>query len=130
MKGDGILLNRPDVLRCPACFLVQNCTLKDFTCALTRCPRVFVRIKPPIATPTGGAVEPEALANEDRAPSRDAAEKPSPMMTVTDAAAYLKVTRKTIYKLMRYDELQGFRIGGDWRFDPDAVKRWRMRPSK
>jgi excisionase family DNA binding protein len=48
------------------------------------------------------------------------------MMTITDAAAYLKVSRKTIYKLMRCDELRGFRIGGDWRFAPDAVKRWAL----
>jgi len=127
MKDEEIALNRPDVLRCPACFLVQNCTLKNFSCILTRCPRVFVRVKPPTVTPAGGAVEPEALANEDEAPSRDGVEKPRPMMTVTDAAAYLKVNRKTIYKLMRRDELRGFRISGDWRFDLDAVERWRLR---
>jgi hypothetical protein len=40
-------------LRCPACFLVQDFTVKNFTCTLTRCPRVFVNIKPPT---NGGAV--------------------------------------------------------------------------
>jgi hypothetical protein len=37
---------RPD-LRCPACVLIQDCTLKDFRCTLTRCPHTFVNIKPP-----------------------------------------------------------------------------------
>jgi hypothetical protein len=38
---------RPGLLRCPACLLIQDCTLKDFGCKLTRCPRVFVRLDPP-----------------------------------------------------------------------------------
>jgi hypothetical protein len=33
--------------RCPACFLLQNCDLKDFKCSLTRCPQIFVEIEPP-----------------------------------------------------------------------------------
>jgi hypothetical protein len=49
MKNAG----RPDravrklSFRCPACLLVQDCTLKDFRCTLPRCPRTFVNIKPP-----------------------------------------------------------------------------------
>ena len=26
------------LMRCPACLMVQECTLKGFTCRLTRCP--------------------------------------------------------------------------------------------
>jgi hypothetical protein len=38
---------RPVLLRCPACLLIQDCTLKDFRCTLTRCPHTFVNMKPP-----------------------------------------------------------------------------------
>jgi hypothetical protein len=34
-------------LRCPACYMIQDCTLRDFRCTLARCPRKFVDIKPP-----------------------------------------------------------------------------------
>jgi hypothetical protein len=40
-------VQRPDHLRCPACLLIQDCTLKDFRCTLARCPGIFVDIKPP-----------------------------------------------------------------------------------
>jgi hypothetical protein len=33
-------------LRCPACYMIQDYTLRDFRCTLTRCPRVFVNIQP------------------------------------------------------------------------------------
>ena len=35
------------LMRCPACLMVQECTLKGFTCCLTRCPRMFRSIDPP-----------------------------------------------------------------------------------
>ena len=40
-------VQRPDPLRCPACLLIQDCTLKELRCTLTRCPHTFVNIKPP-----------------------------------------------------------------------------------
>lgn len=33
-------------LRCPACYMIQDCTLKGFACSLSRCPRIFVDIAP------------------------------------------------------------------------------------
>jgi hypothetical protein len=38
---------RPYRLRCPACLLIQDCTLRDFRYTITRCPHTFVGIKPP-----------------------------------------------------------------------------------
>jgi hypothetical protein len=38
---------RPALLRCPACLLIQDCTLKDFRCGLARCSHTFVSIKAP-----------------------------------------------------------------------------------
>ena len=48
----------PGLLRCPACLLIRDFTLKDFTCTLTRCPRTFVNIEPPTGSqPAGVRVE-------------------------------------------------------------------------
>ena len=37
---------KPGALRCPACLLIRDHMAKDFTCTLSRCPRVFVSIDP------------------------------------------------------------------------------------
>ena len=51
---------RKSAFRCPACLLVQDLTVKNFTCTLTRCPRVFVRLDPPTGShPAGVCVERE-----------------------------------------------------------------------
>ena len=33
--------------RCPVCFIIRDAMPKEFTCRLSRCPRVFVNIQPP-----------------------------------------------------------------------------------
>jgi len=35
------------LLRCPACFMVQDFAVEGFACILSRCPRVFVNVDPP-----------------------------------------------------------------------------------
>lgn len=44
-------------------------------------------------------------------------------ITVDELAEYLHVHRTTIYRLLRRRKLPGFRIGNDWRFDVDVIKR-------
>jgi hypothetical protein len=44
-------VQRPDPLRCPACLLIRDYTLKDFRCTLARCPHTFVSIKAPGSQP-------------------------------------------------------------------------------
>jgi excisionase family DNA binding protein len=40
------------------------------------------------------------------------------LLTVKEAAAYLRVSRSTIYRLLKRKKLPGaFRIGTDWRID-------------
>lgn len=52
----------------------------------------------------------------------------TPILTVKDAAAMLRVHPCTIYRLVRDRQLPGFRIGGDWRFHREQLKEWiRMR---
>ena len=53
-SANGFQLNQSyrRLERCPACFLIRDCTLKDFKCTLTRCPHVFAEIEPPSNRPT------------------------------------------------------------------------------
>jgi len=48
------------------------------------------------------------------------------VMTVSELADYLRIHRTTLYRLLRRGELPGFRVGNDWRFDLDAIDRWRL----
>ncbi len=66
-------LRRPDLLQCPACYMFQDCSLKDFRCGLERCPRVFVSIKPARSAPT----PPEPIVVPDAAdPARTTQDAP------------------------------------------------------
>jgi excisionase family DNA binding protein len=53
-----------------------------------------------------------------------AAELPNRMLTAQELAAYLRVNRSTIYRLLKKGKLPGFRIGSEWRFQMDEVNRW------
>jgi excisionase family DNA binding protein len=46
------------------------------------------------------------------------------IMKVKEVAGYLRVSPGTIYTLIKRDGLPGFRIGGEWRVDFEALKRW------
>jgi excisionase family DNA binding protein len=46
------------------------------------------------------------------------------MLTAQELAAYLRVNRSTVYRLLKKGELPGFRIGSEWRFRIDEVDRW------
>jgi len=48
----------------------------------------------------------------------------SAMLTVTEVAEYLKISRSMIYRLLKRGELPGFKIGGDWRFNAEEIDRW------
>jgi excisionase family DNA binding protein len=48
-----------------------------------------------------------------------------PFWTVPEVAAYLRVSRATIYRLLKRNQLVGaFRVGTDYRFHREIVKRW------
>jgi len=49
------------------------------------------------------------------------------LMTVQELAEYLRVHPATVYKLLRHRQLPGFRIGTDWRFQPEEIERWCVR---
>jgi len=46
------------------------------------------------------------------------------MMTVRELSAYLRVHPSTIYRLLKRNQIPGFRVGADWRFEIDVIDRW------
>ncbi len=47
------------------------------------------------------------------------------VMTVQDVSNYLRVHPSTVYRLLKRNELPAFRVGSDWRFNVEAIDRWR-----
>ena len=45
-------------------------------------------------------------------------------MTTSEVAAYLRVGRLTVYKMVRTGKLPAFRIGSDYRFSVEEIDRW------
>ena len=46
------------------------------------------------------------------------------MLTVGELADYLRVHASTVYRLLRSNQLPGFRIGSDWRFNFEIIEQW------
>ena len=55
---------------------------------------------------------------------------PSKVMTVPEVSAYLKIHSSTVYRLLRRQQIPAFRIGGDWRFNVDAIDAWCLKKEK
>jgi len=49
------------------------------------------------------------------------------LMTVEDVAGYLRVTEKTIYRLLRQGKIPATKIGRQWRFNKTLVDKWLKR---
>ncbi len=49
----------------------------------------------------------------------------APVLTLREVSRYLHVHPSTIYKLLRNGRLPAFKIGSDWRFNVEAIDRWR-----
>jgi excisionase family DNA binding protein len=48
------------------------------------------------------------------------------ILTIGDAAEYLKVHPSTIYRLLKKKQLPAFKVGRDWRFKREEIDRWRV----
>jgi excisionase family DNA binding protein len=46
------------------------------------------------------------------------------MLTVDEVAGYLHVSRATMHRLLKRNQLPAFKIGGDRRFDVEEIDRW------
>ena len=48
----------------------------------------------------------------------------SEVLTIEELAAYLKIPKSTLYKLVREGNIPSQKIGGHWRFRKEAIDRW------
>jgi excisionase family DNA binding protein len=46
------------------------------------------------------------------------------VLTIAELAAYLKIPKSTLYKLVREGEIPSQKIGRHWRFRKGAIDRW------
>lgn len=46
------------------------------------------------------------------------------IMTIETLAAYLKISRSTLYKLAQNGRLPGQKVGKRWRFHKEAIDEW------
>jgi excisionase family DNA binding protein len=46
------------------------------------------------------------------------------IMTPKEAAEYLSIHVRTIYRLVKKGEIPGRKVGGSWRFKKDALDEW------
>lgn len=46
------------------------------------------------------------------------------ILTIKEVAAYLKLAKKTAYKLAAEGKLPGFKVGGSWRFKQADIEKW------
>jgi excisionase family DNA binding protein len=51
----------------------------------------------------------------------------SRLMTVSEVADYLRVTKKTIYRLLLKGKIPATKVGNQWRFNRGAIDRWLRR---
>ena len=51
------------------------------------------------------------------------------LMTVEEVAAYLRVTKKTIYRLQKKGSIPATKVGHQWRFDRTLIDKWLHRSS-
>lgn len=45
-------------------------------------------------------------------------------MTIDELAAYVKVSKSTLYKLVQSGKVPGQKIGKHWRFRRELIDRW------
>ena len=51
------------------------------------------------------------------------------LMTLQEVADYLRVTEKTIYRLLKQGRIPATKVGHQWRFDKTAIDEWLQRGS-
>jgi excisionase family DNA binding protein len=46
------------------------------------------------------------------------------IFTLDELAAYLKVGKRTLYRLAAHGEIPAFKVGGTWRFRRSDIDQW------
>lgn len=51
-------------------------------------------------------------------------EKPNQVLTIDELASYLKISKSTLYKVVREGNIPSQKVGRHWRFRKEAIDRW------
>ncbi|MBX3406127.1 MAG: helix-turn-helix domain-containing protein [Phycisphaeraceae bacterium] len=62
------------------------------------------------------------MARTSRAPGRAA--PPPEVMTISDLAEYLQVSKSSLYKLVQQGKVPGQKVGKHWRFRRHSIDAW------
>jgi excisionase family DNA binding protein len=46
------------------------------------------------------------------------------VLTIPEVSEYLRVSRQTVYRMLKRGDIPAFRIGGDWRFNIEDLGHW------
>lgn len=49
------------------------------------------------------------------------------LMTASELARYLRVNRRTLYRMLKHGQLPGIRMGGTWRFQKSDIDDWLLK---
>ena len=52
------------------------------------------------------------------------------ILTVKEVSELLKVHHSTVYRMINEGRIPAFKIGSDWRFRKDVIKRWMVESAK
>jgi len=52
------------------------------------------------------------------------AEKPGDVLIIEDLSAYLKISKSSLYKIVREGKVPCQKVGRHWRFHKDAIDEW------
>ena len=50
--------------------------------------------------------------------------EPGDVLTIEELAAYLKISKSTLYKIVREGKIPSQKVGRHWRFRKVAIDRW------
>jgi excisionase family DNA binding protein len=51
-------------------------------------------------------------------------EKQNDVLTIDELSTYLKISKSTLYKLVREGKIPSQKIGRHWRFRKETIDRW------
>ena len=66
----------------------------------------------------------ERMTEEKSRRTNAAVTRSTTVMTLQEVAQYLRVTRSTIHRLLKRNEIPAFRIGRHWRFNVEEIENW------
>jgi len=48
----------------------------------------------------------------------------TPLMTIEELGEHLRVTKRTIYRMLKRGTIPALKVGHKWRFDRETIDKW------